>query len=427
MDRKNIKTRDVLITILFTIYLILPLLKMIKVTSMFINIYEYQIMEIIAIIGIYFFAFEIYRISKKGIDKKQIIKELLPILIFIAYLIWTLISCIFALDKEKAFYGDLYRKDGYITYLIYAGFFLCAYLISSEKIRKYLLSLFIIIVVLNIILINLTSNYIEMLKVFYIQNIQQGVFYNSNHYGYYLTIATLVVCILFVTENNKVLKLLYGLAYIVISYNLILNNTFGSYLACSITILAFMIYCIYNKKYIIFSIVSLLIFIIMSCITQYKGENLVFNNFKNFFRDTDILLDDTQKSSNWEEAGSGRARLWKYGVIIFMQKPILGYGAENLESEYAKYNINQDRPHNLIIQLATTSGLPGLLLYISGIGLMLFRGFKRLNKESDIYIVLYFSVIAYLISAMFGNSMYYTSPYFFILLGFLNKKFEKKY
>lgn len=30
-----------------------------------------------------------------------------------------------------------------------------------------------------------------------------------------------------------------------------------------------------------------------------------------------------------------------------------------------------------------------------------------------------FMVIAYLISAMFGNSMYYTSPYFFILLGFL--------
>ena len=30
-----------------------------------------------------------------------------------------------------------------------------------------------------------------------------------------------------------------------------------------------------------------------------------------------------------------------------------------------------------------------------------------------------FSVIVYLISAMFGNSMYYTSPYYFIMLGFL--------
>ena len=111
-----------------------------------------------------------------------------------------------------------------------------------------------------------------------------------------------------------------------------------------------------------------------------------------------------------------------------MQKPILGYGAENLEVEYAKYNINQDRPHNLIIQLATTSGLPGLLLYISGIGLILFRGLKRLKEDDNTYIAVYFTVIAYLISAMFGNSMYYTSPYFFILLGFImNKKFEKKY
>ena len=37
-----------------------------------------------------------------------------------------------------------------------------------------------------------------------------------------------------------------------------------------------------------------------------------------------------------------------------------------------------------------------------------------------LYIVM--AVIAYLISAMFGNSMYYTSPYLFILLGYIFNK-----
>ena len=107
----------------------------------------------------------------------------------------------------------------------------------------------------------------------------------------------------------------------------------------------------------------------------------------------------------------------EYGLKIFLDKPILGYGADNLESEYKKYNIEQDRPHNLIIQLATTSGFPGCILYIIAIGLILVRAFKKLNNSNSIYTIVFFAIIAYLISAMFGNSMYYTSPYYFIFLG----------
>ena len=42
--------------------------------------------------------------------------------------------------------------------------------------------------------------------------------------------------------------------------------------------------------------------------------------------------------------------------------------------------------------------------------------------QNPLYVVCMFSVIAYLISAMFGNSMYYTSPYYFVILGFLFKE-----
>lgn len=251
---------------------------------------------------------------------------------------------------------------------------------------------------------------------------QNGVFDNSNHYGYYLLLATMIACILFITEKNKILKILYALSYITLVYSLILNDTFGCYIAVGITIIAFTIYCMYNKKYRIFSIISILIFVIMSCIIQKDGKNIVPSNFNLLFNDTNNLLNNKIENTNWEEAGSGRAKLWKYGIIIFLEKPILGYGAENLEAEYARYNIEQDRPHNLIIQLATTSGFPGLILYLSGIVLILIRGLKQLKENNNIYFAVYFAVIAYLISAMFGNSMYYTSPYFFILLGCIFNK-----
>ncbi len=450
-DKKDYSIKDIVLFSLLFIWMIIPILKMIQGVSLFTVIYEYRFMEIVGIIGIYLFAFEIYKKIKTSDNKKLLIKELLPIIILVGYLIWTLISCIFAQDRQKAFYGDAYRKEGFITYLIYAGFFACAFLIKSDKLKRCLLNSFIIVAIINIILINLTNNSIQMLKIFHFKNIQVGVFSNSNHYGYYLLLATITACLSFIVEKNKIIKSFYGLAYLILIYNLILNNTFGCYIAFAITMILFFVYCIYQKKNRVITVVSVLILIIISCFVQYNGKNVVVNNAKTLFNDISSILDVAKNRNNYkieenvqnennnisksenntknnsainseaekrlENAGSGRAQLWKYGLKIFLDKPILGYGTDNLESEYKKYNIEQDRPHNLIIQLATTSGLPGCILYIIAIGLILVRAFKKLKNSNSIYTIVFFAIIAYLISAMFGNSMYYTSPYYFIFLG----------
>ena len=125
-----------------------------------------------------------------------------------------------------------------------------------------------------------------------------------------------------------------------------------------------------------------------------------------------------------EKAGTGRLDLWINGIKFFLERPILGYGPDNLGAKYKEVEIreedrNQDRPHNLLIQLATTSGIIGLVTYVSAIGIILIRALKRMKMEDDVHVISFFVVIAYLISAMFGNSMYYTSPYFFIFLGLL--------
>lgn len=122
-----------------------------------------------------------------------------------------------------------------------------------------------------------------------------------------------------------------------------------------------------------------------------------------------------------KKAGSGRAVLWKYGIQFFLEKPIIGYGPENLEQEYARFDINQDRPHNLLIQLATTSGIIGMLSYCTAIGIIIIKGIRCFSRKDSVQRLVLFAVVAYLISAMFGNSMYYTSPYFFIFLGWLMK------
>ncbi len=423
-----IKVKNVIIFVLLGIWILIPVLKEMRFTSFFTNLNEYNYMQILAIIGIYLIVYEFYKKFKTCKNKKELLKELLPIAILLMYLMWTLVSAIFAKNKNLAFYGTSYRKDGFITYLIYAGFFACAFLMDSKRLRKYLLNIFILVACLTIIFIEMANNG-HLYNIFDFNNIDTGVFSNSNHYGYYLLLVLLTSFLLFITEKTKVNKGLYLISYIFILYYFIKNNTFGCYIAFTVTAIIYFIYSIYIKKNITSSVIGLIIFVIMSFVVQIDGQSLVSKNVIVLFNDIskilNINLDNKEElnedNSNWEKAGSGRAVLWKYGIQFFLEKPIIGYGPENLEQEYARFDINQDRPHNLLIQLATTSGIIGMLSYCTAIGIIIIKGIRCFSRKDSVQKLVLFAVVAYLISAMFGNSMYYTSPYFFIFLGWLMK------
>ena len=116
-----------------------------------------------------------------------------------------------------------------------------------NRIKKNLLNLFVFVATVNVILFQLT-NYGYLYNIFRFQNPTLGVFYNSNHYGYYLLMALTTIAILFITEKNKISKALYILSYILVLYYFILNNTFGCYIAFFITIIIFFVYEIYKKE-----------------------------------------------------------------------------------------------------------------------------------------------------------------------------------
>lgn len=370
------ETQQIIIYVLLSIWFIIPLLKEIIATSLFTIKYEYVFMELAGIIGIYFLIYTIYKNLIYCNNKKEYIKEIAPIMLFGLYMIWTLISCIYAPNRNIAFSGNQFRREGYITYLTYSGFFSIGFLSKSKKIKKQILNIFLISAITTLIFIEMANHRI-LFRIFWIKNVRVGVFNNLNHYGYYLLLANIVSYMLLITEKNKVMKVIYSMTYIFLLYYLVKNNTFGCYLAISITLLFTLICCIYKKKKILEAIFAIIIFFIITSVTLQNGKNIAVQNFKTLFNDIKkietTIAKGIKKESNEseknesEKAGSGRIRLWKNGLIFFMQRPIIGYGADNLTQKYEEVGIIQDRPHNLIIQLATTSGLPGLLLYTSAI------------------------------------------------------------
>ena len=99
-------------------------------------------------------------------------------------------------------------------------------------------------------------------------------------------------------------------------------------------------------------------------------------------------------------------------------KPFFGYGPDAAEVDEI-CNFSYWRPHNEYLQHALYLGIPGLFFYLAallGIGI---NRWKKLRVLSPMQVVAGGCVVTYLISACFGNTMFYTTPYFWMFLGFL--------
>ena len=180
--------------------------------------------------------------------------------------------------------------------------------------------------------------------------------------------------------------------------------------------------------------------------------------------------------------GSGRGRVWIRSLDLMNQRPMFGWGLENLLNEfYQQYNIGEGRTHNLLLQLGACTGIPGVLIYyvatmaiflkvmfdaklrkyrkptLIAIGVifvaltialnllinrytdkLLFNGLFSVMLWAILFMAIfikklrfrlkdwnYFEMMAsavfvsYMIGSFFGNSAFYTSPYFMIFLGIL--------
>ena len=66
-----------------------------------------------------------------------------------------------------------------------------------------------------------------------------------------------------------------------------------------------------------------------------------------------------------------------------------------------------------------TTGIPGMLFYVVAVVAIFIRVLKNIKNWNFLEYITAFCFISYMVSSMFGNSAFYTSPYFMIILGIL--------
>lgn len=362
------------------------------------------------------FLFEL-TLNKK---RREMVFERKVILIFLLFFVWCGLSTFFSSNVHDSFFGVPFRYGGFLQYLSYISFAILGFSLNEKTRKIYFRVLFFASIIIGIM--TLFNGKVSWYKL--PTNEICGIFYNINHYGYYLVYTIVVSIFLFLYDKNIIVKVIDFFGYILLLYILIINNTFGCYIAVLLTIIILFLYFIKNRENELLMTFLLVPLIFLSVIVRYNDDYVVASNFKELFNDVSVIFDsDNEKlpiddfDNKINYIGNFRGGLWVRGIKYVFEKPLFGYGLENVSNRYLKDHIDIDMPHNLILQLSMTVGIIGMLLYIAGVLIVLIVGLRNTKKDDILSLLGYFVLIAHLISAMFGVTIYYVTPYFVIILG----------
>lgn len=158
------------------------------------------------------------------------------------------------------------------------------------------------------------------------------------------------------------------------------------------------------------------------------------------------LFPDEQKarfvSAGEDETSTSRLAYWSAGVDMALNNPFLGVGFDAFPEYYHQfYKINdgsylmqrREVSHNSLVQVASTSGIPALIIYIWLHFLVYGRALRYKGKEPHKYpesfsqhfqIALRGGIVTYFFGAFFMSVVFY--PYIYILLSFsiINKNLK---
>ncbi|MGN0631932.1 MAG: O-antigen ligase family protein [Ruminococcus sp.] len=372
---------------------------------------------ILVMLGVLFLILKHAKNAECGIKLgiKQILQDNIPMVFFGFMMLMMIVSTCINGFTDYAVHGDEYRKESLFTYILYfAVFYFLSTKIKLEKFKGILLYSFIFASIPLAVCVYIDFDIVPLNAFMYKLDFL-GIFSNSNHYAYYLTMVILVSAVLYIKEKNAVLKILSMFSFIINTLILIMNNTFGCYLAVFAgLIFNCVVVSLTEKKFNKRTLMLPLIYLLLTFIMSFRFYTFM-SNFTAMFSDLSSIIFEEEDAF---DAGSGRWKLWVTTAECIAEKPLFGSGVEGVaESLLAVTEGRIDRTHNEFLQYAAFFGIPAGIAYICGAFSVFLNGLKNKFRLDMYSIAALVAAFGYLFSSAFGNTMYYTAPFFFILLG----------
>lgn len=148
-----------------------------------------------------------------------------------------------------------------------------------------------------------------------------------------------------------------------------------------------------------------------------------------------------------EKIGSARGYIWSRSIPLLKNTLIVGYGPDTFAYVFPQYDyvgkfnaygtisMAVDKPHNLYLNVALSTGIISLIAFLSIIFMYFkdcFKNFFNCNfdEEYQIYgIGIFIGIVGYLTTGFFNDSVVSVAPVFWVLLGIgisINIKLNQK-
>ncbi|MBP2027129.1 O-antigen ligase [Acetoanaerobium pronyense] len=165
-----------------------------------------------------------------------------------------------------------------------------------------------------------------------------------------------------------------------------------------------------------------------------RGNDISISN--STFRDIEITEAPYIGFHGKGQLGSNRGYIWSRSFPLLFDNLLIGSGQDTFITQFPQYDIYAkqvevgpaywqiweivDKPHSLYLQIGIHSGILALIIFIVGIGISIFNGIKLYLIKNDFYsLALSSSILGFLISSIFNDSIIAITPIVMILLGLL--------
>ena len=369
----------------------------------------YRLQWTVLILSLLFIGYSLAKSYYSGLGLKEWIKKHKAVGCFGVVLVLAFISFLLSSNHQRSFFGTGYRHDGLLSYIMYLGVF-CMAIWLNNKHRRILCEVFVAVgCIMGLLLIFPCDLFTTWGSGTY-----ATIFCQYTHFGSFMSMCIPCGIYLFLKDKGGIIKIL-RIAQVWLLFNtMMVNATRATAVAVGGVFILVNVWGFVSDKSKRKSVIVLDILLVLTVMFLHTDAHLSERAKDNLSVAEQIVLREDGGSDIevlLDRLTSYRYTMWKKAIGYSLDKPLFGWGPDNLgELYYADGLSFTDRPHNEFIQIAASLGIPCLIMYCFG----LFNWLIDMFKKKDIICIV---CIGYLICSVFSNSMFYTTPYFYMFLG----------
>ena len=413
-------------SLLLPIYIIINIL-LVMIGSYFVMIkkirsIQYSRMYIVLLIINIIIIIYRYLYNKKNNIKNKLDKlDVITIII----LIFGLISSVFAIKKQIAFFGFRGRYEGLFQIMYYFSIFYLSSLVQKKHKKYIIYSLFFCGMVEGIYAILQKT---QLLSVYTSYDNghrwANGFITNPNFFGTFMLLCLCYAIGLFIDNTSIKKRIVYFILITFFMTCLLFGNTLSTIIGLIVVLMYLFVYLIINKRYIIFLVLLVPIVLTTIVTTKMKYTGVLGDLIKTKNQTVEI-----SKGHIEEKYGSNRIFIWKNTIKRVPLYLLHGVGIDNFYYAFGKRPLNNgyfyyDKAHNEYLQILICEGMYALITYIIFYSILVIRGIKNSFKNKEAYLIL--PVIGYLVQAFFNISVIEVAPFIYISLGLCVERSNKK-